>query len=58
MGYYSLRDPIHNNDVINNGHDIMAPAAFKKHLRELLYFKSSVQVQASTTQLGEKGQSL
>lgn len=51
MPYYSLRYPIHSNDVINNGHDIMAPAAFKKHLRELLYFKPSVQVQASTTQL-------
>lgn len=39
-------------------HDIMAPAAFKKHLRELLYFKSSVQVQGSPTQLEKKGQSL
>lgn len=58
MGYYSLRYPIHNNDVINNGHEIMAPAAFKKHLRELLYFKSSVQVQASATQLEKRTESL
>lgn len=50
MPYYSLRYTIHSNDVINNGHDIIAPAAFKKHLRELLYFKPSVQVQSSTTQ--------
>ena len=57
MGYYSLRGPIHSNDVINNGCDIMTPAAFKKHLRELLYFKPSVQVQASTSQLEKKGQS-
>lgn len=54
MGYYSLRDPIHNNDVINNGHDIVAPAAFKKHLRELLYFKPSVQVQTSSAQPEKK----
>lgn len=54
MGYYSLRDPLHSNDVINNGHYITAPAAFKKHLRELLYFKPSVQVRASTTQLEKK----
>lgn len=47
MPYYLLRYPIHSNDVINNSHDIMAPAAFKKHVRELLYFKQSVQVQAS-----------
>ena len=58
MGYYSLRDPIHYNDVINNGHDITALAAFKKHLRELLYFKSSVQVQASTAQLEKRTESL
>ena len=58
MGYYSPRDPIHNNDVINNGHHIMAPAAFKKHLRELLYFKPSVQVQASTAQLEKRTESL
>lgn len=37
MGYYSWRDPIHNNDIINNGHDTTAPAAFKKHLMELLF---------------------
>lgn len=37
MGYYSWRDPIHNNDIINNGHDTIAPAAFKKHLMELLF---------------------
>lgn len=54
MGYYSLRDLIHSNDVINNGHDIMALAAFKKHLRELLYLKSSAQAQASTSQLEKK----
>lgn len=36
----------------------MAPAAFKKHLRELLYFKPSVQVQASTTQLEKRKDSL
>ena len=56
MGYYSLRDPIHNNDVINNGHDIAALAAFKKHLRELLFFffKSSVQLQALATHLEKR----
>lgn len=37
MGYYSRQDPIHNNDIINNGHDTTAPAAFKKHLMELLF---------------------
>lgn len=37
MGYYSRLDPIHNNDIINNGHDTTAPAAFKKHLMELLF---------------------
>lgn len=50
MGYNSLRDPIHNNNVINNGHDIMAPAAFKKLLREILYFKSSVQASTNSTE--------
>lgn len=58
MGYYSLRDPIHNNDVINNGHHIVAPAAFKKHLREVLYLKPSVQVQALATQLEKRKDSL
>lgn len=54
MGYYSLRDLIHNNDVINNGRDITLSAAFKKHLRESLYFKSLVRAQASATQLEKK----
>lgn len=39
-------DPTYNDDVINNGHDIMAPVPFKKHLRVLLYFKSAVHIQA------------
>ncbi len=54
MCYYSLRDAIYNNDVINNDRDITAPAALKKHLRELLYFKPSVQVPACATQPEKK----
>ena len=54
MGYYSLKDPIHNNDVINNGCDTTAPAAFKKHLGELHFFESSVQVQASASRMEKR----
>lgn len=40
MGYYSLRDPIHNNDIINNGAQGLvywSSCGFKKkHLMELL----------------------
>lgn len=34
MGYYSLRDPLHSNDVINNGRYIMAPTALKEKKKE------------------------
>lgn len=39
MGYYSLKDPIHNNDIINNGTlglEHRGSCGLKKTLMELL----------------------
>lgn len=52
MGYYSLRYPIHNNDIINNG--ARGLLASKKKM-ELLIFKSSVTVSAFWMKRGESG---
>lgn len=59
MAYYSLKDPIYNNDVINKEHNLMAHAVFrrKKLSKSLFFLRSSVQVQAFIIQ-AEKRTSL
>lgn len=64
MGYYSLRDPIHNNDIINNGTlglIYLAPVAKKntqknKTFNGITYFESSVLVRSLAIRIkkGEK----
>lgn len=61
MGYYSLRDPIHNNDIINNGtlgaHILVLLWLKKKTFNGITYFESSVLVQSLAIRMkrGETG---
>lgn len=58
IGYYSLRDPIHNNDIINNGHNVMAHAIFKKIFKTITFFLINGSCPALTAQLENRDKSL
>jgi len=57
LGYYSLSDLIHYNDI-SNGHDVMAPAAFKRTFKGITLFQIIGPSLCLNHSAGKTGQSL